>query len=297
MTVNFHQRFKKELKTIDRVTDMVRGLDLLHEGLQQLEAGAKPDPAEATGVTIAFAVIFSDSNHLAIEYGVLPTCEKIIEIVKSAFPKAVFTHSTTTTSVGNTPVHHVSVRTQFMQRPSDQGYPVSSGTCTCSNPSVAYMQAAVRMLINELTAVQTNNFYEAWQAEKNKNRVAEKTARLASGYSGKTRSDVVADVVGLTLKQLFDSAAAKPANPVKPLPKELMGVPVSVLNSMASEGLKAEFGPLIGKVKEMPNARNAALQALAEAKIEYIRDNGSDPLTLAVWDIVSDTFLRDTGLK
>lgn len=88
----------------------------------------------------------------------LPTWAEVEAVIKAAFPKAVITASAYESDSSVT-LNHISVRSQFMQGHGD-GFPVPSGTATCSHESIALMQAAVRMLHVFVVDAHGQNTYE-----------------------------------------------------------------------------------------------------------------------------------------
>jgi hypothetical protein len=74
------------------------------------------------------------------------TAEELSEVISTAFPDSVITNSVFLASGDNhEALHHVSVREQFMQKPSDAA-PVPSGSAVSTDLTLALMQATVRMI-------------------------------------------------------------------------------------------------------------------------------------------------------
>jgi hypothetical protein len=76
----------------------------------------------------------------------------VLDTITTAFPTISITE-TQGKAVDGSLFWHVTLRPNFMQNPSDNGKPLVTGTCSCSDRRVAYMQAFTRMVHAYLTEV------------------------------------------------------------------------------------------------------------------------------------------------
>lgn len=74
------------------------------------------------------------------------TVDEVMELIEAKFPGVVVTNSTLVSVPPDfVPLHHVSVRPEFMQ-PKSVNFPLPSGSAVSSDLALALMQATVRML-------------------------------------------------------------------------------------------------------------------------------------------------------